>query len=83
MTPVQCRMSRAALKWSTADLAAAAKVNSTTVNRFENGKDAYTSTASKLEAAFTVTGQIRFEGNDAVFYLGDEIDLSGAALKRK
>ncbi len=73
MTPVQCRMARAALKWSTADLATAAKMNSTTVNRFENGKDAYTSTASKLASAFTDTGEIRFEGDEGVFYFGRPI----------
>ncbi len=66
MTPQQCRMARAALKWSTADLASSANVNQTTVNRFENGKDSYASTATKLQEAFESTGQIRFEGETCV-----------------
>lgn len=75
MNPVQSRMARAALKWSTTDLATAAGVNSTTVNRFENGKDAYTSTANKLREAFLDTGLIRFEGDTGVFYMGKLVSM--------
>jgi len=63
-------MARAAIRWSTTDLAKAADVNQTTVNRFENGKDAYASTANKLRGAFLATGLIRFEGDGGVYYLG-------------
>jgi len=63
-------MARAAIRWSTVELAKAAGLTPTTVNRFENGKDAYTSTATKLRDAFLATGLIRFEGDGGVYYLG-------------
>lgn len=66
MTPSQCRMARAALKWSTTKLAETAGVTTTTVNRFENGKDAYTSTEKKLREALEFCGRVRFEGNECV-----------------
>lgn len=72
MTPAQCRMARAALKWSTTDLANAAAVNQTTINRFENGKDSYSSTSTKIREAFESTGQVRFEGVNGVFLVGGE-----------
>jgi len=37
MTPVQCRMARAALGWTTRDLGKTAKVSHETVARFESG----------------------------------------------
>lgn len=66
MTPEQCRMARAALKWSTSKLAEKAGVTTTTVNRFENGKDSYTSTNNKLEQALLGSEKIRFEGESCV-----------------
>lgn len=71
MTSAQCRMARAALKWSTSDLANQAGVTPTTANRFENGKDAYASTANKLRDAFLQTGLIQFEGEGGVYFLGE------------
>jgi len=59
-------MARAAIKWSTSKLADAAQVTTTTVNRYENGKDAYTSTATKLREALEGNGKIRFEGDSCV-----------------
>lgn len=56
MTPTQCRMARAALEWSTIDLARAAEVGPTTVNRFETGKDARISTVEKLRSALEAGG---------------------------
>jgi transcriptional regulator with XRE-family HTH domain len=38
ITPEQCRMARAALKWDTRKLAAEASVGVNTVSRFELGK---------------------------------------------
>lgn len=35
ITPVQCKMARAAVGWSTRELAERANVGATTVNRFE------------------------------------------------
>ena len=72
MTPAQCRMARAALRWSTSVLAETANVTTTTVNRYENGKDAYTSTASKLREALESSGEIRFESTNGVFVLKSE-----------
>jgi transcriptional regulator with XRE-family HTH domain len=56
MTPMQCRMARAALEWSTTDLARAAAVGPATVNRFETGRDARISTVEKLRAALEAAG---------------------------
>jgi transcriptional regulator with XRE-family HTH domain len=56
MTPTQCRMARAALNWSTTDLARAANVGPATVNRFETGQDSRISTVEKLRAALEAAG---------------------------
>ena len=56
MIPEQCRMARAALKWSTEKLAKSAGLDKTTVNRFENGNDSYASTAKKLQTVFEQHG---------------------------
>lgn len=66
MTPEQCRMARAALRWSSAELAKAAGINVMTVNSFENGRDAYASTVKKLQQALEATGRVRFEGDRCV-----------------
>lgn len=59
-------MARAALQWTTNDLAKAASVNPTTVNNFENGKDTYASTIQKLKTALEAKGNIKFEGDSCV-----------------
>jgi predicted transcriptional regulator len=56
MTPIQCRMARTALDWSSADLARAAEVGQATVTRFETGRDARISTVEKLRSAFEAAG---------------------------
>jgi predicted transcriptional regulator len=56
MTPIQCRMARTALDWSSADLARAAEVGQATVTRFETGRDARMSTVEKLCSAFEAAG---------------------------
>jgi len=56
MKPVQCRMGRAALNWSTLDLAKAAGVGGNTVNRFEAGQDARVSSVDKMRAALESAG---------------------------
>ena len=53
-------MARAALDWSTTDLARAADVGPATVNRFETGQDARISTVEKLRAALEAAGGIVF-----------------------
>lgn len=62
MTPIQCKLGRTAIGWSVRGLASKAGVSPGAVSRFENGKDTYASTISKLEAAILATGKIRFEG---------------------
>lgn len=69
MTPVQCRMARAAVEWSQQQLADAAKVRQVTVSEFERGSDARRSTIEKLREALSAAG---------VVFLGDgEASLSG------
>lgn len=59
-------MARAALNWSVRELAKKANLDKATVSRFENGKDAYTSTAVKLQAALESSGKITFNGDNCV-----------------
>ena len=49
-------MARAALDWSTTDLAREANVGVNSVNRFETGRDARISTVEKLRSALEVAG---------------------------
>ena len=49
-------MARAALDWSTTDLARAANVGQATINRFEAGRDARISSVEKLRAALEAAG---------------------------
>lgn len=49
-------MARAALNWSTQELAAKAGVGVNTVNRFEAGQDARVSSVDKMRAALEAAG---------------------------
>jgi transcriptional regulator with XRE-family HTH domain len=49
-------MARAALDWSTTDLARAANVGVNSVNRFETGRDSRISTVEKLRSALEAAG---------------------------
>jgi transcriptional regulator with XRE-family HTH domain len=49
-------MGRAALNWSTLDLAKKAGVGGNTVNRFEAGQDARVSSVDKMRAALEAAG---------------------------
>ena len=49
-------MARAALDWSTTELARAANVGVNSVNRFETGRDARISTVEKLRSALEAAG---------------------------
>jgi transcriptional regulator with XRE-family HTH domain len=49
-------MARAALEWSTQELAERAGVGVNTVNRFEGGQDARVSSVDKMRAAFESAG---------------------------
>lgn len=49
-------MARAALAWSTQDLAREAEVGANTVNRFESGQDARISSVEKMQRALEKAG---------------------------
>jgi transcriptional regulator with XRE-family HTH domain len=51
-------MARAALNWSSADLAHAANVGVNSVNRFETGRDSRISTVEKLRSALEAAGVV-------------------------
>jgi DNA-binding XRE family transcriptional regulator len=64
INPAQCKMARAALGWSTRELAKRARVGSNTVARFENGKPANVSTVTLIQQAFEAAG-IEFTNGEA------------------
>ena len=49
-------MARAALGWTTQDLAREASVGANTINRFEAGQDARVSSVDKMRAALEAAG---------------------------
>lgn len=60
MKIIQCRMARAALGWSVAELAKAAGVGERTVAKFEGGGNVLPEIVEKLRATFVTQG-IAFE----------------------
>lgn len=72
----QSRMARGLLKWSVNDLAEAAKVSTMTIKRIEKVDGVPNSQVATLQAihdAFTATGRVRFEGEDGVFVVNEEL----------
>lgn len=63
MLPVQCRMARAALGLGVRELAAAAKVATDTVTRFERGDELKPRTIDALRLAFEAAG-VEFTNGD-------------------
>jgi transcriptional regulator with XRE-family HTH domain len=63
ISPLQCRMARAALGWGIRDLAAAAKVSLDTVARFERGDDLKERTVDALQHALETAG-VEFTNGD-------------------
>ena len=63
MKPVQTRMARVALGWSTQELAQRAGVGVNTVNRFEAGNDARYSSVEKMRKALEDAGIIFLEAD--------------------
>ena len=61
--PLQCRMARAALGWGVRELAAAAKVSTDTVARFERGDELKERTIDALQHALEAAG-IEFTNGD-------------------
>jgi transcriptional regulator with XRE-family HTH domain len=66
-------MARAALEWSTTDLARAANVGVNSVNRFETGRDSRISTVGKLRAALEAAG---------VMFIGENGGGAGVRLRK-
>jgi transcriptional regulator with XRE-family HTH domain len=62
-TPLQCRMARAAIGWGVRELAAAAKVSTDTVARFERGDELKERTIDALQRALEAAG-IEFTNGD-------------------
>ena len=62
-THLQCRMARAALGWGVRELAAAAKVSTDTVARFERGDELKERTIDALQRALEAAG-IEFTNGD-------------------
>ena len=60
---LQCRMARAALGWGVRELAAAAKVSTDTVARFERGDELKERTIDALQRALEAAG-IEFTNGD-------------------
>ncbi len=57
LSPIQCKMARAALSWSVKDLARQAHIAANTVVRFENEKhEANPSTVLVIKQAFEAAG---------------------------
>ncbi|BBU62897.1 hypothetical protein MSC49_28320 [Methylosinus sp. C49] len=56
MTPVQCRMARAALNLGVIELADLAEVSTNTVTRFERGEQVKPSTIDRMRAALEQAG---------------------------
>ena len=67
MTPIQCKMARAALDWTVKDLADKASVGISTVVRFEAGRGkSIAATIAAMERTFEAAG-IRFIENGVCF----------------
>jgi transcriptional regulator with XRE-family HTH domain len=74
ITPVQCRMARAALELGVRDLAELANVSPNTVARFERGEALYERTVEALRAALTSAG---------VEFIGENGGGPGVRLKKR
>ena len=66
MNSAQCRMARAALRWSLDDLCQRSGVGRATIQRFEKGSDSFQSTSERLKSALESSGKIAIEGVDCV-----------------
>lgn len=73
MKPVQCRMGRAALNWSTQELAAKAGVGANTVNRYEAGFNSRVSSVEKMRQAMEAAG---------VIFIAENGDGPGVRLRK-
>lgn len=74
ISPLQCRMARAALAWGIRDLAKAALISHDTVVRFERGEELRASTMDSMREAFARNG---------VVFLTDEGEGQGVRVKKR
>ncbi len=79
MSPVQCRMARAALGLGVREVAAAAKVSTDTVARFERGEDLKERTIEALQRTFEAAGVEFIDENGG----GPGVRLKKRQQKRK
>ena len=66
MTPIQCRMARAALQLTIVQLADMADSNRTSIVNFERGRACHRVTCAKLRRALEATGRVCFHGTTGV-----------------
>lgn len=69
-------MGRAALNWSTQELAKKASVGANTVNRFEAGQDARVSSVDKMQKAMEDAGVV-FVADGETSTAGEGVRLAG------
>jgi len=79
MSPMQCRMARAALGLGVRELAAAAKVSVDTVARFERGENLKERTIEALQRVFETAGVEFIDENGG----GPGVRLRKRQLKKK
>jgi transcriptional regulator with XRE-family HTH domain len=63
MTPLQCKMARAAVSYGVRELAKAAKLAVDTVSRFERGESLKDETVATIKQALERAGAIFIAGN--------------------
>ena len=83
MRPVQCRMARAALGLGVRELAAAAKVSTDTVARFERGDELKGRTIDALQHALEAAGVEFTNGNKPGVRLDNRAAVESATPRRK
>jgi transcriptional regulator with XRE-family HTH domain len=81
MLPVQCRMARAALGLGVRELAAAAKVSTDTIARFERGDELKERTIDALQRALEAAG-VEFTNGDKPGVRLDNDAAARAAIPR-
>jgi len=74
MTPVQCKMARAALGWSTRDLGQVSDVSHDSIARFERGESLKDRTVDAMRAALEAAG---------IIFLPDDGESVGVRVRHR
>ena len=69
MTPIQCRMARAALGWTLKDLSKHADVAVSTANHFEKARHVHENSIASMRAALEESNEIQFVTDQGVFHI--------------